>query len=48
MDKIEILGIVGNLRKDSYNRFALKAAQEHDGKSILQAQTRRQYGFKFR
>jgi chromate reductase len=28
MDKIEILGIVGSLRKDSYNRLALKAAQE--------------------
>lgn len=28
MDKIEILGIVGSLRKDSYNHFALKAAQE--------------------
>jgi chromate reductase len=28
MDKIGILGIVGSLRKDSYNRFALKAAQE--------------------
>jgi len=28
MKEIEILGIVGSLRKDSYNRFALKAAQE--------------------
>jgi chromate reductase len=28
MDEIIILGIVGSLRKDSYNRFALKAAQE--------------------
>jgi len=28
MDSIVILGIVGSLRKDSYNRFALKAAQE--------------------
>ncbi len=28
MDEIKILGIVGSLRKDSYNRFALKAAQE--------------------
>jgi chromate reductase len=28
MDKMEILGIVGSLRKDSYNRSALKAAQE--------------------
>ncbi len=28
MDKIKILGIVGSLRKNSYNRFALKAAQE--------------------
>ena len=28
MDKIGILGIVGSLRKDSYNRFALNAAQE--------------------
>jgi len=28
MDKIEVLGIVGSLRKDSYNHFALKAAQE--------------------
>lgn len=28
MDKINILGIVGSLRKDSYNRSALKAAQE--------------------
>lgn len=28
MDKIKILGIVGSLRKDSYNRAALKAAQE--------------------
>ena len=27
MDEIEILGIVGSLRKDSYNRFALQAAQ---------------------
>lgn len=28
MDEIKILGIVGSLRKDSYNRFALKTAQE--------------------
>lgn len=28
MDVIKILGIVGSLRKDSYNRSALKAAQE--------------------
>ena len=28
MDQIEILGIVGSLRKDSYNRLALRAAQE--------------------
>lgn len=28
MDTVKILGIVGSLRKDSYNRFALKAAQE--------------------
>ncbi len=28
MDKIKILGIAGSLRKDSYNLFALKAAQE--------------------
>jgi chromate reductase, NAD(P)H dehydrogenase (quinone) len=28
MDKTIILGIVGSLRKDSYNRLALKAAQE--------------------
>lgn len=28
MSKIEILGIVGSLRKDSYNHAALKAAQE--------------------
>lgn len=28
MDEIKILGIVGSLRKDSYNRSALKAAQE--------------------
>jgi chromate reductase len=28
MNEIIILGIVGSLRKDSYNRFALKAAQE--------------------
>lgn len=28
MDNINILGIVGSLRKDSYNHFALKAAQE--------------------
>lgn len=28
MDRIEILGIVGSLRKDSYNRLALRAAQE--------------------
>ena len=28
MNKIKILGIVGSLRKDSYNHFALKAAQE--------------------
>ena len=28
MDRIKILGIVGSLRKDSYNHFALKAAQE--------------------
>lgn len=27
MDTLKILGIVGSLRKDSYNRFALKAAQ---------------------
>lgn len=28
MNKIKILGIVGSLRKDSYNHFALKAAQQ--------------------
>jgi chromate reductase len=28
MDEIKILGIVGSLRKNSYNHFALKAAQE--------------------
>jgi len=28
MNKIEILGIAGSLRKNSYNRFALQAAQE--------------------
>lgn len=28
MQKIRILGIVGSLRKGSYNRFALQAAQE--------------------
>lgn len=28
MDEVKILGIVGSLRKDSYNRWALKAAQE--------------------
>ena len=28
MNKINILGIVGSLRKDSYNRHALQAAQE--------------------
>ena len=28
IDEIKILGIVGSLRKDSYNHFALKAAQE--------------------
>lgn len=28
MDKMNILGIVGSLRKDSYNRAALRAAQE--------------------
>ena len=28
MDEIVILGIVGSLRKDSYNRAALRAAQE--------------------
>lgn len=28
MDAIKILGIVGSLRQGSYNRFALKAAQE--------------------
>lgn len=28
MDEIKILGIVGSLRKDSYNRFALKEARE--------------------
>jgi len=28
MRKIIILGIVGSLRKDSYNRLALKAGQE--------------------
>lgn len=28
MHKIEILGVVGSLRKDSYNHAALKAAQE--------------------
>lgn len=28
MGKVKILGIVGSLRKDSYNRAALKAAQE--------------------
>ena len=28
MDKIEILGVVGSLRKDSYNRYALQAAQQ--------------------
>jgi chromate reductase len=28
MNEIKILGIVGSLRKDSYNHFALKVAQE--------------------
>ena len=28
MDEITILGIVGSLRKDSYNRAAIRAAQE--------------------
>jgi len=28
MDEVKILGIVGSLRKESYNRWALKAAQE--------------------
>ena len=28
MNKIKILGIVGSLRKDSYNHYMLKAAQE--------------------
>lgn len=28
MDEMKILGIVGSLRKESYNRYALKAAQE--------------------
>jgi chromate reductase len=28
MNKVSILGIVGSLRKDSYNRYALKAAQQ--------------------
>jgi chromate reductase len=28
MDRLEILGIVGSLRKGSYNRLALKAAQD--------------------
>lgn len=28
MKKLEVLGIVGSLRKDSFNRLALKAAQE--------------------
>jgi len=28
MNEIKVLGIVGSLRKDSYNAFALKAAQE--------------------
>ncbi len=28
MNEIKILGIVGSLRKGSYNHFALKAAQE--------------------
>ena len=28
MNAIKILGVVGSLRKDSYNHFALKAAQE--------------------
>ncbi len=28
MNKIKILGIVGSLRKDSYNHLALKVAQE--------------------
>lgn len=28
MNKIQILGIVGSLRKDSFNHFALKAAQK--------------------
>ena len=28
MNGIKILGVVGSLRKDSYNHFALKAAQE--------------------
>lgn len=28
LDKISMLGIVGSLRKDSYNRSALRAAQE--------------------
>jgi len=28
LNKIKILGVVGSLRKDSYNHFALRAAQE--------------------
>lgn len=28
MDELRILGIAGSLRKDSYNRYALKAAQD--------------------
>lgn len=28
MSKIKILGVIGSLRKDSYNHFALRAAQE--------------------
>lgn len=28
MAKLNILGIIGSLRKGSYNHFALKAAQE--------------------
>lgn len=36
MESIRVLGIAGSLRKDSYNRLALKAAREHapDGMEI--------------
>jgi len=43
MDEIQIPGIVGSLRKGSYNRFALKAAQQFDQNGRLTDEQTRQF-----